>query len=246
MFTLPAAPVKPLRACRCKDWPVLAVIARDRRTTYHACDRSQQKPSGAWSNLKRDENMKKLLHIAIASAVLAAPAYAALEAGAQAPQFTAPASLDGKEFTYSLKEALSEGPTVVYFYPSAYTMGCNIQARTFALNMDKFKEAGASVVGVSLDSIDRLNDFSADPEYCAGKLPVVSDADGSIAASYDINVMNRAGATDTRGVAIDHGFAERTTFIVSPEGKVVGTVGGVSPEENVMQSLQLIQQLSAR
>lgn len=190
--------------------------------------------------------MKKLIQTAIAAAVFAVPAYAALEAGSAAPLFTAQASLDGKEFTYSLQESLAEGPTVVYFYPSAYTMGCNIQARTFALNMDKFKEAGASVVGVSLDSIERLNDFSADPEYCAGKLPVVSDADGSIAASYDISVMQRAGATDTRGVAIDHGFAERTTFIVDKAGKVVGTVGGVSPDENVMQSLQMIQQLSAR
>jgi peroxiredoxin len=47
-------------------------------------------------------------------------------------------------------------------------------------------------------------------------------------------------------VAIDHGFAERTTFIVDGEGKVVGTVGGVSPEENVMQSLQAIEQLAAQ
>ncbi len=175
------------------------------------------------------------------------PAFAALEAGAPAPAFTAPASLAGKEFTYSLQESLAQGPTVVYFYPSAYTQGCNIQAHTFALNMDKFKAAGASVVGVSLDSIDRLNVFSADPEYCAGVLPVVSDADGSIASSYEIQVRDgREGAKDSRGEEIGHGFAERTTFIVSADGKVVGTVGGVSPEENVLKSLEMIQQLSAR
>lgn len=192
--------------------------------------------------------MKKLLLSTLVAAAIAAPVYAALEAGTAAPDFTAPASLNGEAFTYSLKESLAKGPTVVYFYPSAYTQGCNIQAHTFAVNMDKFTAAGASVVGVSLDSIERLNDFSADPEYCAGVLPVVSDADGSIAKSYDLNIMMREGAKDTRGVAIDHGFAERTTFIVGTDGKIVAKVGGmgVSPEDNVMQSLQAIEQLAAQ
>lgn len=188
--------------------------------------------------------MKKLLTAALIAGAFALPVQAALEAGAAAPDFTAPASLDGKEFTYSLKDALAKGPTVVYFYPSAYTQGCNIQAHTFAINMEKFEQAGASVVGVSLDSIERLNDFSADPEYCAGKLPVVSDADGAIAKSYSLKVGDaREGMKDSRGVDIGHGFAERTTFIVSQDGKVVSTVGGVSPEENVLKSLAAIEAL---
>jgi len=190
--------------------------------------------------------MKKLVLTALVAGSFATTAYAGLEPGNEAPDFTAPASLDGQEFTYSLAESLSKGPTVVYFYPSAYTTGCNIQAHTFAINMEKFEAAGATVVGVSLDNIERLNDFSADPEFCAGELPVVSDVDGSIAASYDLQVRAaRDGAADTRGVEIGHGFAERTTFVVTPDGKIVGTVGGVSPEENVEQSLELIQSLAA-
>lgn len=188
--------------------------------------------------------MKKLLISTLIAGALAVPAFAALEAGKDAPLFTAQASLDGKAFTYSLKDSLAKGPTVVYFYPSAYTQGCNAQAHAFAVNMEKFEAAGASVVGVSLDSIDRLNVFSADPEYCAGKLAVASDADGSIAKSYEISVRDaREGAKDTRGAEIGHGFAERTTFIVSKDGKVVTTVGGVAPEENVMQSLAAIEAL---
>ena len=156
--------------------------------------------------------------------------------------------MDGEEFTYSLQQSLNlVGPTVVYFYPSAYTQGCNIQAHTFAINMDKFRDAGATVVGVSLDSIERLNDFSADPDYCAGELPVVSDADGSIATSYDLDVRaGRPGFKDTRGVEIDHGFTSRDTFVVDSDGTIVGTVGGVSPEENVMRSLEIVQGLTAR
>ena len=82
-----------------------------------------------------------------------------------------------------MKDALKKGPVVVYFYPSAFTGGCNIEAHTFAENKEKFDAAGASIIGVSRDSIARLNAFSADPQYCAGKVAVASDADGAIATS---------------------------------------------------------------
>jgi peroxiredoxin len=191
--------------------------------------------------------MKKLLLAGLVSVAVALPVVAALQKGDSAPVFSAQASLAGKEFKYSLADELKKGTVVVYFYPSAYTQGCNIQAHTFAENMDAFNAAKATVVGVSLDSIERLNDFSADPAYCAGKLAVASDTDGSIAKSYGLQVREgRAGMQDTRGVAIDHGFAERTTFVVTPDGKVAATVGGVSPEENVQAALQAVKELAVR
>ncbi len=107
--------------------------------------------------------MKKLLLGFLSSIVFAVPTLAALEAGDPAPNFEAKASLAGKPFDYSLREALDKGPVVVYFYPSAYTRGCNIQASEFAESMDKFMAAGASLIGVSLVIIERLNDFSGDP-----------------------------------------------------------------------------------
>jgi len=189
--------------------------------------------------------MKSLILGLVGAVIIALPAIAALEAGDIAPMFEARASLAGEEFDFSLRDALDKGPVVVYFYPSAFTRGCNIQAHEFAENMDAFTAAGASVIGVSLDSIERLNDFSADPEYCAGKLAVASDASGTIAASYKIDVREgREDAKDVRGVAIDHGFAERTTFIVTSDGKVAATIGGISPMENVQKSLAAVQQLN--
>jgi len=188
--------------------------------------------------------MRKSLLGCLFAAVIAVPALAALKAGDQAPEFTAQASLAGKDFSYSLKDALKKGPVVVYFYPSAYTGGCNLQAHTFAVNMDKFKAAGATVIGVSLDSIQRLNDFSADPNYCAGKFPTASDADGKIAKSYELSVHEgKAGLKDTRGQEIGHGFAERTTFIVTSDGKIAQTIGGMAPDENVQQALQAVEKL---
>ena len=190
--------------------------------------------------------MRNLLLGILGSAAIAVPALAALEAGDTAPNFEATASLDGKPFDFSLRDALDEGPVVVYFYPSAYTRGCNIQAYEFAENMDKFMAAGASVIGVSLDSIERLNDFSADPEYCAGKLAVASDATGEIAESFEVAVKDaRDGKLDTRGVEINHGTAKRTTFIVMPDGVIAETIGGISPMENVQKSLEAVQRVGA-
>jgi peroxiredoxin len=190
--------------------------------------------------------MKRVLLTCLISTAICLPALAALKDGDSAPDFTAQASLAGKEFKFSLKESLKKGPVVVYFYPSAYTQGCNVQARTFSVNQEKFAAAGASVVGVSLDSIQRLNQFSADPDYCAGKFPVASDADGSIAKSYDLSVRQMAGLKDTKGNEVDHGLAERTTFVVTPDGKIAATIGGVKPDENVMKALETVQKLKAK
>jgi len=173
-------------------------------------------------------------------------AFAALEEGDRAPAIDATASLAGRPYAYSLKESLAKGPVVVYFYPSAFTVGCNIQAHEFSTRAEQFAAAGASVIGVSLDSIDRLNEFSADPAYCAGKLAVASDPGGRTARAFGLRVADvRSGATDTRGQEIDHGFAERTTFVIRRDGTVGAVIGGVSPEANVTRALETVQKLSA-
>ncbi len=190
--------------------------------------------------------MNRLLLAGLLSCAVSAQALAALPVGTPAPTFKTQASLAGKEFTYDLNKALKKGPVVVYFYPGAFTGGCNIQAHTFAEDMDKFKSAGATVIGVSLDKIETLNAFSSDPQYCAGKLPVASDADGSIAKNYDLKVMDgRPGMKDSRGIDLDHKFAERTTFIVTRDGRIAATVGGVSPAENVEKTLAIVQDIAA-
>jgi len=185
------------------------------------------------------------------SAAMTATAFAALKPNDSAPDFSAKASLAGKGFDFSLKAALKKGPVVVYFYPSAFTGGCNLEAHTFAEHKDEFDAAGASIIGVSRDSLERLNAFSADPQYCAGKIAVASDPDGSIAASYGLTKMNaRPGMKDTRGVEIDHEFTERTTFVVTPDGRIAATFSSaddkISPAEHVGKSLAAVQRLSGK
>jgi len=191
--------------------------------------------------------MKRMLIATLLAAAVTLPATAALKEGDAAPAFKVQASQAGKAFAFSLKDALKKGPVVVYFYPSAFTGGCNVQAHTFAVNHDKFSAAGATVVGVSLDSIARLNEFSADPNYCAGKFPVAADVNGDIAKSYELAIREiAAGKKDTRGVEIDHAATERTTFVITPDGRIAAAVGGLTPEANVEKALAAVQQLAQR
>jgi peroxiredoxin len=194
--------------------------------------------------------MKKQILIGLLAAFCATtpfvgPAFAALKVGDTAPDFTARASLGGKEFDFSLKDALKKGPTVVYFYPSAYTGGCDLEAHTFAESADKFKAAGASIIGVSADNMERLNTFAADPNFCAGKFPIASDESLAIAKSYNLSTTPpHEGAKDVRGVEIGHGFIERVTYVIGKDHKILAVMSSkddkLSPDQHVDKSLAIV------
>ena len=189
--------------------------------------------------------MKKHLVLGLLAAFCATPALAALKPGDMAPDFTAQGSLGGQPFTFHLKDALKKGPVVVYFYPSAYTGGCDLEAHTFAEESDKFASAGATIIGVSADNLDRLKVFSADPNFCAGKFPIASDADTKIAQSYALNVgAAKDGAKDVRGEVIGHAFIERVTYVVGKDGKIMAVMSskadGLSPDQHVDKSLAIV------
>src|SRR5580693_6770795 len=128
--------------------------------------------------------MKRILAGALfmSAAIVATAAYASIAVGSKAPDFTAQASMGGKEFTFSLADALKKGPVVLYFYPAAFTSGCTIEAHDFAEATDQFKALGATVIGVSHDDIAKLDKFSV--SECRSKFPVAADPDGKVIKSY--------------------------------------------------------------
>ncbi len=195
--------------------------------------------------------MKRVFLPLVLSAALSFPVLAALKVADQAPDFSATASLAGNEFTFSLSDALKKGPVVVYFYPSAYTKGCDLEAHTFAQEKEKFDAAGATIIGVSADSIARLNSFSADPDYCAGKFPVASDPDRKIATSYNLTATGaRPGMKDVRGADIDHAFVERVTYVIGKNRKIIATLSSaqdkLSPDQHVQKALEIVQKLASK
>ncbi|HEY5370983.1 MAG TPA: peroxiredoxin [Hanamia sp.] len=168
-----------------------------------------------------------------------------LSNGSTAPTFTAKASQAGNEFEFSLKKALAKGPVVLYFYPAAYTGGCDLEAHTFADLKDKFTAAGATIIGVSADDIQRLKSFSSNPDYCAGKFAVASDSGGKIAAKYGLELTPpQPGVKDVTGAQVTHGFIPRTTFVIDKNGKIVAVFSSktdhISADEHVKKSLAIV------
>ena len=170
--------------------------------------------------------MTRFVAALLLSAVLAAPASAALKVGDHAPDFTAPVALGGKVYTFSLADALKKGPVVVYFYPKAFTQGCSLEARAFAESHDKFAAFGASVVGVSRDGIDVLKDFST--KDCANRFAVASDGDGRVTKAYD-TVFSRAPD-----------LADRISYLIAPDGAVIAVHADLDYSKHVETMLDAL------
>jgi peroxiredoxin len=175
--------------------------------------------------------MKRLFVFACVAALLATPSYAALSVGAKAPDFKARASIGGKQFNFVLADALKKGPVVLYFYPAAFTPGCTIEAHNFADAMDDFEKLGATVIGVSHDTIQTLDKFSL--TECRSKFPVAADADASIMKSYD---------SVSRG---DPEYAQRTSYVISPAGQVLFTYTAGDPTHHVEYTMGAVKKYVA-
>jgi peroxiredoxin len=181
------------------------------------------------SDIRWSGRMKRLGLVTLASSLIgmAMPAYAALAEGDAAPAFTAQASMGGKEFTFSLADALKQGPVVLYFYPAAFTPGCNIEAHDFAAAMDDFKARGATVIGVSHDTIETLNRFSV--QECQGKFPVAADTDMAITKSYHAALAPLVS------------YANRTSYVIAPDGRIVYAFTDLSPDDHVANTMAAVQ-----
>ena len=177
--------------------------------------------------------MKRVVALVLA-ATLALPAFAALKPGAKAPMFTAPAFLAGKAFTFDLAAALKKGPVVVYFFPAAFTPGCNVEAATFSQAIGKFQAQGASVIGVTAGNTERLVEFSQDTEKCAGKFPVAADAGAKIAKSFDATMTLKPD------------LASRTSYVIAQDGSIAFVHDAMSPNLHVKETLAAVTALKAK
>lgn len=166
----------------------------------------------------------------------------------QAQSFVAAASFNGEAVQFDLDEALSRGSVVLYFFPAAYTRGCDLQAREFAQNVDRFAALGTRIVGVSADDLDKLNEFSADPEYCAGKFPIVSDPEGHVAELFGLSLRPvPADATDGRGQPLAAAVLPRTSFVIHQDGRILARLSseedGLSPQAHIHQALRELEEV---
>lgn len=187
--------------------------------------------------------MKKMFVAAAAAVALAGPAFAALTVGQTAPDFTLTAYEAGNPSQFNLKNALKTGPVVLYFFPGAFTPGCNIEAQQFAARIDDFKAAGAKVVGVTgfagttaratpaaaNETLqDAVRDFSK--EHCNGKFPVVA-ATPEMLASYGTQNATRPN------------MSSRTSYVIAKDGKVTLAYTNNAPNEHITETLKAVHAL---
>jgi thioredoxin-dependent peroxiredoxin len=166
------------------------------------------------------------LVLSAALALIATPLLAALPDGTKAPAISTQATLAGKEFQFSLADALAKGPVVLYFYPAAFTKGCTVEAHEFAEATAQFQALGATVIGVSHDPIDKLDKFSV--SECRNKFAVASDADGSIMKAYDAVLLSHPA------------YANRTSYVIAPTGAIIYSYTAMDPDKHVENTLAAV------
>jgi peroxiredoxin Q/BCP len=113
---------------------------------------------------------------------------------------------------------------VLYFYPKDFTSGCTLEAKNFQRDLAKYSEAGAVVLGVSVDSAQSHKDFCAKEGL---NFKLLADPDGKVSALYG-STMEYQGAK----------MAARNTFIINPKGEIVKVYTGVKPAEHSDQVLK--------
>lgn len=170
--------------------------------------------------------------LCLALACSASTAFAALDLGDKAPDFTAQAALAGQVVQYSLHQELAKGPVVLYFFPMAFSEGCSIEAHNFAEAIPEFKALGASVIGVSRDEIDVQKRFSV--SACRGKFAVAADPDQSIMKSYDAVLTLRPE------------YANRVSYLITPDGKVAYQYTSLNSDKHVEKVLGALRQWAAK
>jgi peroxiredoxin len=185
--------------------------------------------------------MKRLVAALAAATLLAAPAFAALQQGVSAPDFSAKGMLAGKEFTFKLSDALKKGPVVVYFFPAAFTPGCTAETKLFADSADAFKEAGATLIGVTGgarmadgtmanagENLKRLAEFSA--EHCRDKFPIAA-VDNATIKAFDVVLPAKADLSD------------RTSYVIGKDSKILMAYSTQKPDEHVTKTLEAVRAL---
>ena len=129
-----------------------------------------------------------------------------LDVGDKAPKFCLP-DQDGKEVC--LEDHVGRW-VVLYFYPKDNTKGCTLEALDFTMNKGAFEEMGATVLGVSPDSVKSHRGFC---DKHGLSITLLSDPEHVALEAYGVWQLKKMYGREYHGVV-------RSTFIVDPEGDV--------------------------
>jgi peroxiredoxin len=121
---------------------------------------------------------------------------------------------------------------VLYFFPKAFTGGCDLEARLFSERTAEFQALGASIVGMSADNLDQLKKFSV--QKCSGKFPVAT-ASPALRKAYDVVLAKNPE------------YANRTSYVIARDGRIVMEFTDMTnPAEHVEKTLAAVKALKGK
>jgi peroxiredoxin Q/BCP len=150
-----------------------------------------------------------------------------VQAGDKAPDFTLPSQSGNPVRLY---DRLGERVVVLYFYPKDYTRGCTAEACAFRDSHEVFTDAGAEVIGVSSDSVDKHAGFAGRHQL---PFTLLSDKGGQVRKSF--------GVPSTFGL-----IPGRVTYVIDRAGVVRHVFGSMSNiDQHVSDALATVRRLQA-
>ena len=117
---------------------------------------------------------------------------------------------------------------MLYFFPQSFTSGCTAEAHDFADHIADYKALGATVVGISGDSIATQMKFST--QECRSKFLVAADPGLTIAKAYDSVVLGL--------------YANRTSYVIAQNGTIAYAYTSLDPDKHVANTLAALRKLS--
>ena len=177
--------------------------------------------------------MRRFAPFAAAALALAASASAdaALTTGAKAADFTTRGAMAGKVVDVHLAALLRKGPVVLYFFPAAFTGGCNAEAHAFAEAIPAFTKAGATVIGMSADDVPTLQRFSS--EKCA-RAVTLAPGGPAVVAAYDVDLHHQMAGRN---------LTTRTSYVIDRDGRVAFVHNEMDASRHVETTLAAVQRL---
>ena len=158
------------------------------------------------------------------------PAATALAVGDTAPDFALPSSAGG---TVSLKGLTAAKAVVVYFYPKADTPGCTKEACGFRDTYQEIKKTGVVLLGISADTAAAQKKFQTKFSL---PFPLLADAEKKIANLFGVVKERQMYGKKIKGIA-------RTTFVISPDGKIKHIFKNVTAEGHAEEVLAYLKSL---
>ncbi len=188
-----------------------------------------------------------MLSLCVASLVLHSTSLAkegtsGVSVGDAAPMFEAK---DDTGKAWKSSEHVGKGPVVVYFYPADMTGGCTAQACGFRDHSADLKAAGATVVGVSGDTVESHQLFKKAHNL---NFTLLADVDGEVAHAFGVPVTEGAKTVNATIEGTAHALvrditAKRWTFVIGTDGKVAYKDDAVKAKEDSKKILEVLKSM---